>query len=129
MKRIAVIILMFLYLIPAIGVTVSAHYCGGKISSLSLKFADTHKCACGNKAMKKDCCKDETKTFKLKDSHQFSTSYLIDDNKQIDFQTALAALLIFPDYVEFISTDFYGKNHPPDNIKLPLYIQNRVFRI
>ncbi len=58
-------------MIPAIGVTLSAHHCGGKITSVSLKFlAFGHKCPCGKKPMKKGCCKDEIKTFKLENEQQ-----------------------------------------------------------
>ena len=71
MKKLIAILLMFLYIIPAIGVTVKTHCCGGKVTSLSLNPFDTkHKCPCGSKKMKKDCCKDETTTFKLDDEQQ-----------------------------------------------------------
>src|SRR5690606_36904045 len=71
MKRIAVILLVLLYLVPAIGVTVSAHHCGGVITSVSLKMLDFgHKCPCGKLPMKKDCCRDETTTFRLSEEQQ-----------------------------------------------------------
>lgn len=120
---------MFLYLIPAIGVTVSAHYCGGKITSVSIKLIDTHKCPCGKKAMKKDCCKDEMKVFKLKDVQQKAPQFAFNLTSTTDLQPVIADNFTFFYQVPFVQNDFNNSTHPPDNVKHPLYIRHRVFRI
>lgn len=130
MKRIVIILLMFFYLIPTIGVTVSAHYCGGKVTSVSFMAFDTkHKCPCGSKKMPKDCCKDETTTIKLDDEQQKNQpafSYVVEI---LDFQPALTTNFTYNYRTPLLSTDFDHSTHPPDDLKHPPYIRHRVFRI
>ena len=130
MKKIIVIFLMFLYLIPANGVSISAHYCGGKVTSFSFNPFDTkHKCPCGSKKMSKDCCKDETATIKLDDEHQKTQQVFCNTIKVSDFQPALSTNLTFDYQTSLISTEFDHSIHPPDDLKHPLYIRYQVFRI
>lgn len=66
MKRIASILLFLIYLVPAIGVSVTMHYCGGRLASASLRLRPESKvCPCGMKAVKRSCCKDKTVFIKL----------------------------------------------------------------
>jgi len=58
MKKIAIIVLMFLYLIPAIGVSATVHYCVSKLSSITFIDNGEPKCGCNEKAMKKNCCNE-----------------------------------------------------------------------
>ncbi|QQS28964.1 MAG: hypothetical protein IPM47_19355 [Sphingobacteriales bacterium] len=132
MKKIAVILLMFLYLIPAIGVTISTHYCGGKVTSVSFNPFDTkHKCPCGSKKMKKNCCKDETTTFKLEDEQRKTQQVFCNfiKIKISDFQPALTSNLTFNYRSPLLFTEFDHSAHPPDDLKHPLYIRHRVFLI
>lgn len=120
---------MFLYLIPAIGFTVTAHYCGGKITSVSLKLIDTHKCPCGKKAMKKDCCKDEAKTFKLKGEQLKASLLSFNLTTATDLQPIISDNVTFFYQSSLVQSDFTFGSHPPDDLKHPLYIRHRVFRI
>ena len=70
MKRIASILLFFLYLIPSIGVEVSAHYCGGDLAKIILIPSEEHPCPCNPKDMKDNCCSDKSFQFKLDVEHQ-----------------------------------------------------------
>ena len=126
MKKLSLIVLAFLYLIPSIGFSVNAHYCGNKLASISLKASDA-TCACGSKKTKKNCCKNKTITVKISDTQQASHQIVI-DFKTFQFQPLLvvAEELNFQN-VTVVST-FYN-HHPPDDIKQPLYILNRVFKI
>ncbi|NDA98228.1 MAG: hypothetical protein EBY31_03365, partial [Flavobacteriia bacterium] len=66
LNRIFAILLAFIYLIPAIGISVNKHYCGGKLASVDIGIGHKDNCPCGNKPMKKGCCKNETQFFKFK---------------------------------------------------------------
>lgn len=130
MKKFAIVLLMFLYMIPAIGVTVSAHHCGGKITSVSLKFLDLgHKCPCGKKPMKKNCCKDETKIFILKNeqqkAHQFSLKVL----KIFSVQTDLVENFSFSYQQPLVLSEYSTADHPPNDLKPALYIRHCVYLI
>lgn len=70
MKRILFILIGLIYTWSVAGVTINTHYCGGKISSVSLTIA-TPQCGCGD-SMPKDCCKDKVDLFKISDSHHSS---------------------------------------------------------
>ncbi len=65
MKRVFVLLLTLFYLMFTSGMTISAHYCGGKLTSVSLLRLGKEKCPCGSKKMKKDCCKTKSCTFKI----------------------------------------------------------------
>lgn len=130
MKRSAVILMMFLYLVPVVGVTVSAHYCGSINTSVSYNPFDTsHKCACGSEKMDNDCCKDENSVIKL-NNDQYQTQQLTINF----FKTFDSAPLIAADYVSSILPSFfisrlYKPHHPPNNLKQSLYLLHRVFLI
>ncbi len=129
MKKIAVIFLLFLYLISSSGINVAIHYCGGKISSISFGETKLDKCACGNKEMKQDCCKDKnvysnalddqsiTKTVELTVLNFFSIQAILPIGFKFNYQ-------YFP---TFTSDDYF--HHPPNRLKLLLYILHQVFRI
>ena len=129
MKKIIVLLLLFCYLIPAIGLSVKQHYCGGKVTSISIIFTDNHSCPCGKKVMKKDCCKDKTIVFKLKDTQNFTKKFASNFS-----QTSKFVAHIFPvfnyQYDEVAFEKHLPFAHPPPLQKSePLYLLNRVFLI
>lgn len=70
-KRLLGIFLMFLYLIPTIGITGSVHYCGGEIAAIVILPIDEHPCACGpSEPMEDGCCADKAFSIKIKDTHK-----------------------------------------------------------
>jgi hypothetical protein len=69
-RILSVILLLFLYLLPNIGLSISKHFCGGELSSISAFPFHDHDCGCGDEAMDNDCCKDEFSFLKLEDSQQ-----------------------------------------------------------
>lgn len=130
MKRLSVILLMFLYLVPVVGVTVSAHYCGSLKTAISYNPFDTsHKCACGSEKMKNDCCKDENTVIKLNNDQHKVQQFTLNIFKWVDFHA-----LIVPDYASsfrslFIDSGLYNTHHPPDDERPALYILHRVLLI
>jgi hypothetical protein len=130
MKKIALLLILFLYLVPAIGITVSAHFCGSRITWVSVNFEhQDHKCACGSKKMKTDCCKDNVAFIKL-DNEQRHSSY--DLNIMANVFVALA-----PQQGISFKGLCLSSQHitqllclpPPDNIKHPLYVHHCTFLI
>ncbi len=70
-KRLLGILLLFLYLIPSIGVSGSVHYCGGEIAAIVIIPTDEHPCACSpSEPMEDGCCKDKAFSIKIKDNHK-----------------------------------------------------------
>lgn len=77
MRKFVCIILIFVYPLLTSGVVLQLHYCGGKLSSVSLALSDAHSCSCGSKSMKKGCCKNESLHVKVKGDHKTSNNVLL----------------------------------------------------
>ncbi|MCC7028950.1 MAG: hypothetical protein IT257_01505 [Chitinophagaceae bacterium] len=65
MKRLLSISFLFLYLLSSAGVTVTAHYCGGDLASLSLFKRISCCCDENQEAKEEGCCKNENKQLKI----------------------------------------------------------------
>ena len=119
---------MALYLVPAIGFSVNAHYCGGKLASVSFDFLKTKKCKCGKK-MNPNCCKTKTFTLKINDSQKQTPQFTFDFNKNLKIQpeVAITSTNVFQPVI--IVNSFFNNHHPPDQVKQELYLLNQVFRI
>jgi len=128
MKKIGVIILLFCYLMPAIGLSVTQHYCGGKLVSVSVFSASSPKCSCGKKLMKKDCCEDKIIVLKLKDTQNFAKKVVGNFS-----QTFKLITQCFPIYNGPAVTLSFEKHlpfsHPPLQKSESLYLLNQVFLI
>lgn len=121
---------MLLYLMPAIGITVSAHYCGGRLASVSFNPLSTkHKCPCGSKKMKRDCCKDVVNTFELDDEQKRPQPMVFNLGSVAMAHHVVASPTSFNYRSPVLSTEFEHGPHPPDDLKHPLYLRHRVFRI
>lgn len=64
MKKAAAILLLALFLITNSGMSVTMHWCGGRLADVSLFSTEKHNCPCGKKKMKPGCCKDRAVTLK-----------------------------------------------------------------
>ena len=129
MKKISTLLLMFCYLVPAIGLSVKQHYCGGELASVSILFNDSPSCSCGKKPMKKDCCKDKITVLKLKDT-QNSTKKITSSFAQ-NFKFLVQSCPVFN--YNFFEVDFEKQlpfpHAPPFQKSEPLYLLNSVFLI
>ncbi len=76
MKKLSVILLLFIYGITTVGATVHLHFCMDKF--IGWDFSQTEIATCGKCGMKesktkKGCCKDEVKQLKINTDHQKSS--------------------------------------------------------
>lgn len=129
MKRFFVITLMFLYMIPAIGVNVSMHYCGGELSSVSHRLSEKKKCECSPNKMKKGCCEDKQQTFKIDDSQQKAELFSQKFNNTLIFQVEKPFVFQTPIVYKNIERVDYALFHPPNLHRESIYLLNSVFRI
>ncbi|MES2395090.1 MAG: hypothetical protein V4549_03770 [Bacteroidota bacterium] len=128
MRKATAIFLLLLFLIANSGVAISAHWCGGKLSSIDF-FADReHKCKCGKKAMKPNCCKDKTLQLKANDelSKTNHFAFKISITKFL-FPLARQIELVPPTQLQYVASNFY--HPPPFNPKAPIYLLDRSFLI
>lgn len=132
MKRVFTIFLLIFYLIPAIGVSVTIHYCEGKAvsTSISIGLSGNHKCPCGRKEMKKGCCHNETVVYQLDDAQQKAASTNIEPLKEIA-QPFPACLIASHTPLFFIEDDVFSSYLPPpeDWRSEPIFLLHRVLVI
>ncbi len=127
MKKISTILLLTFYLLLSTGVTVKTHYCGAKLSSVSVLF-DVAKCACGKKAMKKNCCKDKSTFIKIKDKQNCSKEINLPSFKKfITLHFAINNTLFISELPCIKVNTLLHK--PPLKKRQTLYLYNKVFRI
>lgn len=130
MKKAFVIVIAFLYLMPSMGVAMSMHNCGDKLSHVDFFGFDKKDCGCGKKKMKSSCCKDDFLYFKIKDAYKQSnietviynivaSSYNINDTRRKDL------FLKYQQKQLCIKKDYPSLN----NCKNSIYINYGCFRI
>ena len=126
MKKLAVIPFLFLYVLSMSGVSVSAHYCCGKIASVRVSFA-ADKCASDKN---KRCCNDITHFIKVRSSQQSAVSDITFNEPTLQLHTILPvinawAALYSPNRTH---NNFFFQS-PPLQTRLPLFIRNESFLI
>lgn len=128
MKKFLLAILAIIYLGVSSGIAMNIHYCMGKISSVDIYHKIHDKCGnCGMKSSGCECCKDEVKIFKLKDTHKLISN---------DIKIALSVAIIY-NYKSILNSllpaseiSFTYNNHsPPAFQATSLNILYCVFRI
>jgi hypothetical protein len=126
-KFFASILFSIFYLTSTSGITVNAHYCGGKIKHISF-FKGNEKNCCGKKKMSKNCCKDKAAYFKVKDNHQSS------DLLKSPTPTSKISLSVLPVFEHDFAFDHQNNpvlnyHAPPVLYDNPIYLQHRVLLI
>jgi hypothetical protein len=128
MKKIAIILFVFLYLLPAIGFSIDVHFCGNKIQTVNVETINRNLCSCGSK-MPKGCCRDIHTVIKLTDNQNPSSSTDVIFNnfaKQLANSAFLHLGVISDGFSIFIFPNYHA---PPEINKPPVYLANCTFRI
>jgi len=128
-KKIFIILILFVYGFSSVGATIHYHYCMNELAGWSLVHSKDTECAkCGMKDKKKGCCKDEHKHFKLKSDYQKS---VIQPIQLFEEPALLTPLVTFIYHLPNTYRAFPLSNAPPPLIlsSRKLLILNCVFRI
>ena len=121
MKKIALILLIFMYTLSSFGISVNRFYCCGKLKTTSLSFIHTVTEKCSNQKMMAGCCKTTFKSLQIKDSHVAATG--IEKLAKIftDLHLNYAAINTTQLSSTKTTTAYFG-NAPPLHYNLPIYI-------
>lgn len=127
MKKAAILLVMLVYLISAIGVTATSFYCCGVLRSVSYTIGDsinTKKIA-GSPA--ENCCKTTKRTIKVKDNHVGSAAFFTFNNGPLIIAVVYTSYHIceLPDTKSYRT--FYT-HWPPSRRNTPIYILNCNYR-
>jgi len=128
MKRSALLILTFVYLVSCVGIAVNRYYCCGKLASVKLVYGELAKNSHQKGKKRPACCRNEVKTFKINDTYFNSQAYILGNPSPVtlpyftlvDFklQTALPQAVI----------TYYAKA-PPGSPHVPIYTLDCDYRI
>lgn len=130
MKKVLITVLAIFYLGVSSGATVHFHYCMGQLINVGLGHEKGSKCSnCGmKKSAAKKCCQDKHQQFKIEKAQNAAQSNLLLKQFPVSAlpqQFVDFFVLAVPSVVE----EHPLSHSPPQTEKLPLFIQNRTFRI
>jgi hypothetical protein len=127
MKKAVSIFFIVFYFILTVGMTISTHFCGGRIASVRMLpfIPKENHCGCDGTAAPDDCCKTEIKTVQLNDEQ-----IAVQVNQPSSPQTAVT--LWTETSIEIVLSshavrEVIPASSPPDSP--PLYILHSVFLI
>lgn len=120
-RKITHILFAFLLLISTIGFSVSKHYCGPSLVSVSI-YSEAESC-CGDKESS-ECCRNETEFYKF--DKDFTNPVIVENNQitELDILFLSASIYLMNQEV-IIETDIlnFAESPPPPNLhnKLSLF--------
>lgn len=127
MKKFAVIVLMLVYSLSSSGMSVTFHYCCGKLDNITFTSSYKNKCLDDKHFSKQKCCDNKKLDLKLKADQERSI-------KQLNLSIS-QNVFIFPTHPPVFSS-FRQKpvcelptGPPLVTHFVPLFILNQVFRI
>jgi hypothetical protein len=126
-RRFTIGFLAVIYLIVAVGVTISGHFCGGYLESYSFNVvAGEHNC-CGGMPMDYNCCENKQVTIKSSENHFASPILKLEQSSLFIALPVSVHDLTLNVPQEVVLTPVL---HPPPLLfKCPVHIQNRVLLI
>jgi hypothetical protein len=127
MKRFALLLFAFLYLMPAVGFSINVHWCGKKINAVTIGHLKADNCPCGKK-MKRNCCSDFHTFVKLDDSHK-AASVVSAAASNLTQPAALGTFGVIQSNTLLRSFILYQQYSPPISCGPPVYLSCRNFRI
>lgn len=127
MKRAALLLFIFFYLLSCVGMTVSRFYCCGVLQSTSIALNDLPERSCKMDSLMPDCCKTLKSSIKLKDHHLVAASVL--HCPQVSL--APPALYEYPAAFTCLPATIlvYPTVNPPGANSRPLYLFTCTYRI
>ena len=127
MKRTALIFLTAIYLISFLGIGVNRFYCCGKLASVTLIYGAADN-AGKETGKKKNCCRNEKQSFKIKDSHYSIASFSL--NHPAPLLISSFANQEKKSIINLLHTKIvFNGNAPPGHSDIPVYTFNCTYRI
>lgn len=127
MKEFAIILLMLFYGLSSSGMSVTFHYCCGKLDDITFTSDFKNNCLDGEHFSKQKCCDNKKVDLKLKaDQERTIKEVNVNGSQPVSIPSAYRTVPLFPDEkpVNELPT-----GPPLVTSSNPLFIQNCVFRI
>jgi hypothetical protein len=127
MKKVFIILLMLVYGLSSSGMTISLHYCCGKLDGISFSGKQGKSCDMGNHLKKSGCCDDKQISATITGEQQTASKWVQVNKQSVSIPNFPAVNSLFTDYI--ISVDRLGPRVTVPISPVPLFIKNCVFRI
>lgn len=121
MKRTGILLLTFLYAITVIGISLSVHYCGKRVSSVSIGI--NGKDCCCKSPKKHKCCSTKTISAKITDTHTPASQLKVSAPQFADVCFYYTGPLPAPKTTKTTAPIYYKNWHLP--MGNPLFLRNR----
>jgi len=126
MRKLVTLLLVIMYGLASIGATVHLHYCCGKLDKISLSAAHNKDCPEKEGAFKR-CCDSKQVDLKINADQEHATKWL---SAQSDLGMALPAFACaYTAALRKATINIFATGPPLRSPKIPLFIQNCIFRI
>ena len=128
MKKLSILILIFIYFLSASGIGIKQNYCCGKLTSVYLSFTqlENSNSKCKN-GVTGNCCKSKFKSFKVNDTYNVSFTISSAAKNIVDLNNFNPDSNLLK-YTKLVKTA-YANHAPPLHYGIPIYILNCVYRI
>ena len=127
MKKLFIIVLMMIYGLSSSGITISLHYCCGKLDGVSFSGKQERTCEMGNHFKKSGCCNDKQVSASFNSEQQAATKWVQSAKQTIAAPVYHVLNTSFKGYV--VSVNRLARGTPKHLPPIPLFIKNCVFRI
>jgi hypothetical protein len=127
-KRAALILLTFIYVLSCTGMAVNSFYCCGKLASVKLEYGAADNALTQIKKNGKGCCRHELLNLKVKDNHFTPAVFSI--SKPVAIALPLFGFTVQPVVIALRTINScYKGNAPPGLADNPIYTLHCAYRI
>lgn len=126
MKKAFVIFLMLMYGFSSSGMTVTLHYCCGKLDDISLSGTRAIDCAMGNRLKKTSCCTSAEIGANVNAHQQTVVQYAPTQSSNVVPVTHQFSPLFI---CQLVVVNRLARGAPNPSLSVPIFIKNCVYRI
>jgi len=131
MKRLPIILFIFLYLLTTLGVSAKLHYCDGDLETISLNSVDKPECCCGDEADDSGCCRDNVILIQTLDYHNLAVLHSVQNiiPSSLDFLFPIINLSNYTSLIETTTLNSAYHAPPPLSSHSSIFIRIRSILI
>ena len=127
MKKLFTVLLMLVYSLSSSGMTISLHYCCGKLDGVTFSAKQDKSCGKNNELKKSSCCNDKQISIKVNTEQELSSKALQAYKITIVAPVSNPLYTLHTQPPTLVSSLARGAPIPLTSI--PLFVKNCVFRI
>lgn len=125
MKKIAIILFAFFYVVLLVGMPLNIHYCMGMVKDIAI-FSDAPECCCNDMDGPVNCCEDDQLLIQFQTREQLVKGQVFDVKiKRIAPENDTGPESVIRNVLTDESLYVFFNDPPPENT--PLWLKNKNF--